>query len=131
MQDLEQTMRHWQQEEQRQLSIGVSQFYGKWFLTPYLQNIQKSLPQYQVRIVDGESQHLELLMIQRKLDFAIYPAPVVHQEIHFLPLGEEEILFAFSEENPEAMALLAQADKDGFLDLRYYRHFPFVLPKED
>lgn len=76
MQDLEQTMRHWQQEEQRQLSIGVSQFYGKWFLTPYLQNIQKSLPQYQVRIVDGESQHLELLMIQRKLDFAIYPAPV-------------------------------------------------------
>lgn len=130
MQDLEQTMRHWQQEEQRQLSIGVSQFYGKWFLTPYLQNIQKSLPQYQVRIVDGESRHLELLMIQRKLDFAIYPAPVVHQEIHFLPLGEEEILFAFSEENPEAMALLAQADKDGFLDLRYYRHFPFVLPKE-
>ena len=130
MQALEQTMRHWQQEEQRQLSIGVSQFYGKWFLTPYLQNIQKSLPQYQVRIVDGESRHLELLMIQRKLDFAIYPAPVVHQEIHFLPLGEEEILFAFSEENPEAMALLAQADKDGFLDLRYYRHFPFVLPKE-
>ena len=60
---------------------------------PYLQNIQKSLPQYQVRIVDGESQHLELLMIQRKLDFAIYPAPVVHQEIHFLPLGEEEIPF--------------------------------------
>lgn len=131
MQELEQTIRHWQQEDQQQLSIGVSQFYGKWFLTPYLQDIQEMLPKYRIRIVDGESQHLELQMVQRKLDFAIFPEPVTHKEIRFLPLGKEEILFAFSEENPEAMALLPQAFHDGFLDLCHYQDFPFVLPKEE
>lgn len=130
MQELEQTIRHWQQADQQQLSIGVSQFYGKWFLTPYLQDIQEMLPKYRIRIVDGESQHLELQMVQRKLDFAIFPEPVTHKEIRFLPLGTEEILFAFSKENQEAMALLSQAFHDGFLDLRHYQDFPFVLPKE-
>lgn len=130
MRELEQTMHHWQQEEQRQLSVGVSQFYGKWFLTPYLQDIQKALPGYRIHIVDGESQHLELQMVQKKLDFAIIPAPVTHKEISFLPLGEEEILFAFSEENKEALALLPKAVHGDLLDLRYFQHFPFVLPKE-
>ncbi len=130
MQELEQTIRHWQKADQQQLSIGVSQFYGKWFLTPYLQDIQEMLPKYRIRIVDGESQHLELQMVQRKLDFAIFPEPVTHKEIRFLPLGTEEILFAFSKENQEAMALLSQAFHDGFLDLRHYQDFPFVLPKE-
>lgn len=130
MQELEQTIRHWQQADQQQLSIGVSQFYGKWFLTPYLQGIQKLLPGYRIQIVDGESRQLELQMVQRKLDFAIFPEPVIHKEIRFLPLGTEEILFAFSKENQEAMALLSQAFHDGFLDLRHYQDFPFVLPKE-
>ena len=130
MQELEQTIRHWQQADQQQLSIGVSQFYGKWFLTPYLQDIQKLLPGYRIQIVDGESRQLELQMVQRKLDFAIFPEPVIHKEIRFLPLGTEEILFAFSKENQEARALLSQAFHDGFLDLRHYQDFPFVLPKE-
>ena len=121
MQELEQTIRHWQQADQ---------FYGKWFLTPYLQDIQKLLPGYRIQIVDGESRQLELQMVQRKLDFAIFPEPVIHKEIRFLPLGTEEILFAFSKENQEAMALLSQAFHDGFLDLRHYQDFPFVLPKE-
>ncbi|WP_278674027.1 LysR family transcriptional regulator [Acidaminococcus fermentans] len=130
MQELEEAMHHWQQEEQRQLSIGVSQFYGKWFLTPYLQSIQKALPGYRISIVDGESRQLELQMVQRKLDFAIFPAPVIHKEIRFLPLSQEEILFAISGENQEAISLLPQAAREGILDLRYFRHFPFVLPKE-
>ena len=130
MQELEQTIRHWQQADQQQLSIGVSQFYGKWFLTPYLQDIQKLLPGYRIQIVDGESRQLELQMVQRKLDFAIFPEPVIHKELRFLPLGTEEILFAFSKENQEARALLSQAFHDGFLDLRHYQDFPFVLPKE-
>lgn len=130
MQELEKTMRHWQKKETKQLSIGVSQFYGKWFLTPYLQNIRQQPPGWQIRIVDGESQNLEVLMLQGKLDFAIYPAPVTHKDITFLPLGDEEILFAFSEENREALDLLPRAlTKDG-IDLTFYRHFPFVLPRE-
>lgn len=130
MQELEKAMRHWQQKETKQLSIGVSQFYGKWFLTPYLQNIRQQLPGWQIRIVDGESQNLEVQMLQGKLDFAIYPAPVLHKEIDFLPLGDEEILFAFSEENREALDLLPRAlTKDG-IDLALYSHFPFVLPRE-
>lgn len=130
MQELEQTMRHWQQQERKQLSIGVSQFYGKWFLTPYLQNIRQQLPGWKVRIVDGESRNLEIQMLQGKLDFAIFPAPVTHKDITFLPLGDEEILFAFSEENREAMALLPQALTKEGINLAFYQHFSFVLPKE-
>ncbi|WP_432642578.1 LysR family transcriptional regulator [Acidaminococcus sp.] len=130
MQELEQTMRHWQQKETRQLSIGVSQFYGKWFLTPYLQDIRQQLPGWQIRIVDGESHNLEIQMLQGKLDFGIFPAPVTHKDITFLPLGDEEILFAFSEENREAMDLLPCALTKGGIDLALYRHFPFVLPRE-
>lgn len=130
MRELEQAMRHWQQQETKELSIGVSQFYGKWFLTPYLQNIRQQLPGWKIRIVDGESQDLEIQMLQGKLDFGLFPAPTSHKETTFLPLGDEEILFAFSEENREAMDLLPRAQgKDGF-DLALYQHFPFVLPRE-
>ena len=130
MQGLEQAMRHWCNDEKKQLSIGVSQFYGKWFLTPFLQSIRKCLPAYHIQIVDGESHFLESQMLQGKLDFGIFPAPVTHKEVSFVSLGEEEILFAFSEENKEALDLLPTALKDGKIDLLAYQHFPFVLPKE-
>lgn len=129
--ELEQSLQNWQQEAQKQLSIGVSQFYGKWFLTPFLENLQEQLPGYRIQIVDGESRFLETRILQRKLDFGLYPAPVTHKEVLFTPLGREEILFAFSEENREAMDRLSRALRpDGTVDLMAYRDFPFVLPKE-
>ncbi len=128
---LEEAMRNWQQETMRQLSIGVSQFYGKWFLTPFLESLQKQLPNYRIQIVDGESHYLESRILQSKLDFGIFPAPVTHKEVLFTPLGREEILFAFSEKNQEALELLPRAlRKDGSIDLLAYQHFPFVLPRE-
>lgn len=132
MEDLESAMRHWQQTEQQYLSIGVSQFYGKYFLTPFLEKIRNNLPQYRIQIVDGESQYLEGQIACGKLDFGIFPAPVVHREVAFEPLGTEEILFAFSRDNQEARELLPSALMDGgkTINLRLFQHLPFVLPKE-
>ena len=130
MKELEQTMQHWGRQEKHTLSIGVSQFYGKWFLTPYLQAIQTTFPTYKLQIVDGESKSLEALMMQDKLEFAIFPGPVFHEAIQFVSLAREEILFAINEENAAAMTLVPQALRDGKLALSYFKTFPFVLVKE-
>lgn len=70
-------------------------------------------------------------MLQGKLDFAIFPAPVTHKDITFLPLGDEEILFAFSEENQEAMSLLPQALTKEGINLAFTSIFLSSCPRKD
>jgi len=130
MKALEQAMQKWGKQIKHTLSLGVSQFYGKWYLTPFLQTIQQEFPTYHIQIVEGESRTLEAMMLQHKLDFAVFPAPVYHEEVQFTSLFREDILFAFSEENQDAIALLPKALTEEGLNPLYYQAFPFVLPKE-
>lgn len=132
MESLEAAMRHWQQAEQKQISIGVSQFYGKYFLNPYLEKLRENLPGYRIQIVDGESHYLEEQIACGKLDFGIFPAPTTRPQVSFAPLGTEEILFAFSKDNREATKLVesAREKQENTLDLLVFQHLPFVLPKE-
>jgi len=130
MKELEQAMQKWQQQEIHTLSIGVSQFYGKWFLTPFLQTIQQKFATYHIQIVDGESRSLEVQMLQDKLDFGIFPAPIYHEGLQFLPIKQEEILFAINEENQKALDLVPAALEHGRLNLLPFKVFPFVLAKD-
>jgi len=127
---LEYDMRHFGQVRQKELSIGVSQFYGKHFLSRLINGLQQCIPDYQIKIIEGESHFLESLIIQKRLDFGIFPAPIYDQNMSFAPVYEEKILFAFNKKNPQAMGLLQQAYNGKSIDLKYYKDFPFILLKE-
>lgn len=130
MKALENDMLHWENQVKNTLRIGISQFYGKWFLAYVLQAVKDKFPAYQLQIVDKESRNLESQILQGELDFAILPEPVFYEDISFLPLVQEEILFGISMDNKEALALVPYAMKAGKLNLLPFQHYSFVLPRE-
>lgn len=130
MDDLKHEIKHFRVYPQETISIGVSQFYGKHFLYFLIDGVRRSLPSYQIKIIEGESKFLENLIEQKRLDFGIFPAPIYNKSVHFIPIYQEKILFAFNKKNTDANALLS-TDFDGkYINLYLYKDFPFILLKE-
>ena len=126
---LEHAMREFSQRKQ-ELSFGVSQFYGKHVLSSLITGLQQNMPQYHIKIIDGESHFLEELISQQKLDFGIFPSPIYNSGVTFAPIYEEQVLFAFNKKNASALRLLDTAWNGKSINLRYYKDFPFILLRE-
>lgn len=130
VQELEFKIRHFEQNKKETLTFGVSQFYGRHLLSSLIFSFEEILKDYKVKIVEGESKYLESLIAQKKLDLGIFPAPIYTKGISCKTLYQEQIMFAFSKNNQEAVSLLKQAYNGKTINLYYYKDFPFILLKE-
>jgi LysR family hydrogen peroxide-inducible transcriptional activator len=130
MQALEHSIRSFNQQRKYELSFGVSQFYGKHVLSPIISGLHEKMPKYKVNIIDGESRFLEEQILLQKLDFGIFPEPIYNKSINFMPIYQEQILFAFNQKNTAAKKMLKTAYNGKSVDLAYYKDFPFILLKE-
>lgn len=124
---LEQAMTSFRKEKKQEISFGVSQFYGKYLLTPLIDIIHTLHPRYKVNIVDGESRFLEDQIMAQKLNFGIFPAPTYNKQVEFMPIYQEKIFFAFSRHNTQAVHLLKTAWNGTYIDLYQYQQFPFIM----
>jgi DNA-binding transcriptional LysR family regulator len=111
----------------KSLSIGTSQFYGKYLLVPLLEALQTQFPDCRIHITEGNSNNLENQLMMEKLDLALFPEPIMHNEIHFLPIYEEISYFAIPTNNRKAMAIAEKAWNGTELDLNAFRDLPFIL----
>lgn len=127
IQSLENAMASFRREQKQELSFGVSQFYGKYLLTPLITIIHDIHPEYKVTIVDGESRFLEEQILSRKLHFGIFPAPTYNKQVEFSPIYEEKLFFAFNRQNTQAVEMLQTAWNGNYIDLYCYKDFPFVI----
>lgn len=127
---LEFTIRHFEKKQKDTLSLGVSQFYGRHLLGDLINCFAMNLPKYKIKIIEGESKYLENLIVAKKLDFGVFPAPIYNKKINFVTLYKEKIMFSFNNKNTDAINLLNEAIENNKINLGFYKSFPFIFLKE-
>lgn len=80
------------------ITVGASQFYGKYLLVPMLDVLRSTASDHHVEIIEGSSDHLEEEILKGHLDMGFFPEPIHHEDINFVPIYEEEVYFAHAAE---------------------------------
>ena len=109
------------------ITVGASQFYGKYLLVPMLDVLRSTASDHHVEIIEGSSDHLEEEILKGHLDMGFFPEPIHHEDINFVPIYEEEVYFAHAAENKDAAALIKHAWDGKSLNLAPFRDLPFIM----
>ena len=99
-------LRDYQNKQEKKITFGISQFYGRHYLTTILMIIEKIYPAYKVEVTEGESHFLEEELLKGHLDLAFYPIPTLHKSLETFPVHEEEIMLAIPNSDTEALSAL-------------------------
>jgi len=124
---LEKEMAAYRWGKKEGITVGASQFYGKYLLVPMLDVLRSTASDHHVEIIEGSSDHLEEEILKGRLDLAFFPEPIHHEDINFVPIYEEEVYFAHAAENKDATALIGHAWDGKSLNLAPFRDLPFVM----
>lgn len=124
---LEKEMAAYRWGKKEGITVGASQFYGKYLLVPMLDVLRSTASDHHVEIIEGSSDHLEEEILKGRLDLAFFPEPIHHEDINFVPIYEEEVYFAHAAENKDAAALIGHAWDGKSLNLAPFRDLPFVM----
>lgn len=125
--DLEKEMVAYRWGKKEGITVGASQFYGKYLLVPMLDVLRSTASDHHVEIIEGSSDHLEEEILKGHLDMGFFPEPIHHEDINFVPIYEEEVYFAHAAENKDAAALIGHAWDGKSLNLAPFRDLPFVM----
>ena len=125
--DLEKEMVAYRWGKKEGITVGASQFYGKYLLVPMLDVLRSTASDHHVEIIEGSSDHLEEEILKGHLDMGFFPEPIHHEDINFVPIYEEEVYFAHAAENKDAAALIKHAWDGKSLNLAPFRDLPFIM----
>lgn len=113
------------------LTIGISQFYGKYYISRLLPLFNKQYPGIKVHITEEISSVLETMILQGRIDFGIFSLPIGNPKIHSETIFEEELLFAVPNHHP--MLQRAKPARSGALpkvELAHFKDDDFIMVKE-
>lgn len=117
-------MKDFSSETKNILTVGVSQFYGKYFIPRIIPKFREISPSLSIKIYEAESKILEQNLLDDKIDIAIIPLPISSKDIKYEVLYDEKILFAVNSTNKKLNEL-----KD-VTNLSIFKDEPFILLKK-
>lgn len=115
----------YQQKSEKKLTFGISQFYGRHYLTSILNSFQIFIPDYKIEVLEGESHFLEEELLKGTLDIAFYPISTSHESLQVYPVKEEEIFLAIPNTDHEAIKDLCR-----HFSLEKLSSKPFILMQQ-
>ena len=86
--------------ENSSLSFGIPAAKSELFLPEILKKVRGRYPQIRFSIVEHNSEKLEQLLSEGKLDMALISTPLNDSRIKMRPIGSEEVLLAVAEGHP-------------------------------
>ncbi|RVU53892.1 LysR family transcriptional regulator [Anaerosphaera multitolerans] len=110
------------------LTLGISQFYGKYFLPKVIPELQKLCPGKEIKIVEADSKITEENLLRGDVDLAIIPLPIYSPKIKYRTVYMENFSIAVNEKNSKAETL--KKLKKGEIDLSILKDEDFVLLNE-
>ncbi len=121
----QQKVLQYQQQDEKKLTFGISQFYGRHYLTSILSSLQTFFSDYKIEVVEGESHFLEEELLKGTLDVAFYPIPTSHETLEVHPVKEEEIFLAIPNSDHDAIKDLLHQ-----FSLEKFSSKPFILMQQ-
>lgn len=115
--------------KKKNLRIGSSQFYIKYYLPNFMPEFNRLFPNINIEIMEGVSTINEKKILDHEIDVAIVPLPIAIPKIKYEVIYEETIQFAFCKANSKNLIMYNDATKNGYFDLSYFKDSPFVLLK--
>ena len=108
------------------LHIGISQFYGRFYLPYIMSKFSEQNPNVNFSIIEGYSCDLENMLLAGKLDVCLLPIYIVNDNLNYDILHQDEILLAIPPDSP--LNSLASKGKMGkFINLIQLRSEPFIF----
>ena len=106
------------------LSVGISNYYGQHYLPKIVPRFHEQCPEINVTFTEEISLTLETLTVDKRLDLAMVPFPIMKEELQSSVLKEEELYLALPEFHPWAqthepltMVSLSDFKDDGWVFL--------------
>lgn len=112
------------------LSIGISQFYGRYYFSRVIPAFHRMYPGIELNLVEETSSVLETMILKGKLDFSVFSLPVSSPNILYEPIFQEKILFAIPKDHHIAGTLAHRKGRLPQADLRMFSEDGFVMIKE-
>lgn len=119
-----------QQVREGKIVLGISQYNGQLYFSNMLLEFRKQYPNIKLSIVEDFSTVLEQKLMTGKLDFAIFTAPTISEDLQFEHLFFEEILLATPREHPVREKAPAFPGRFGSVSLSWFKDDEFVLMKK-
>jgi DNA-binding transcriptional LysR family regulator len=112
------------------INIGISQFYGRYYLSEIIHQFHRKYPGIELYMVEEISSVLEDMILKGRLDFCIFSLPIIAPDIVWKPIFEEEILFAVPKDHPlNATHLNSKSKKLSEVDLSLFANDNFIIIK--
>lgn len=121
-------MKSFSEKSNETLIVGVSQFYGKYFIPNILPKFKEIRPNINIKIHEDESSLLENHILNNKIDLAIMPLPIQSPKVKYKTFYKERILLAINKANSILKDVLDS--NDGMLDFSIFKDEKFVLLKK-
>lgn len=126
---LENDMKNFYIHNKSVLYIGISQFYGKYFLKEIFKIFKSDNLNYDINIVEGESKFLESQILQGHINIGIFPQPIYDNNLKGFKISKEKILLVINKENKEALKI-AYSFSGKPVSLASFQKFSFILLKK-
>ncbi len=81
------------------LKLGASTTVAQYVLPPYLALFKQKFPDIHIELTDGNTEHIEHLLTENKIDFGIVEGQSKRQHIKYTPFIKDEIVLCTSNAN--------------------------------
>lgn len=115
------------EESNETIILGVSQFYGKYFIPMVLPKLKDRYPNMNIKIHEGESNLLEKHLLDGIIDLAIIPLPIQSSKVKYKSIYDEKILLAINSGNKKLKDIKNSTDN---LNLSVLKDEQFVFLKK-
>ncbi len=113
------------------ISIGVSPFYEKYYLSKILPEFHKQYPGVQIKVIENYTGVLEELVMKKKIDLCIISIPLSIPSLHFEPLFEESILLAVPPQHPINSQICSKPGEGRpVADLSLFKNDKYIMYKQ-
>ena len=108
--EMQQRIQEKETQEDGLLRFGIPPAKSSIFLSKILKTAQSRTPGLTIDVVETDSDHLESMLMEGRIDAALISTPMVDNRIHCRIISREELLFAVSPAHP--ILALAQTENE-------------------
>lgn len=109
--DIELEMSAINEKKNGNLRLGVSTTIAQYFIPKYIALFKQKFPEITIEMLNGNTEHIENLLFENKIDFGIVEGQSKRHHIKYTPLIKDEIVLCSGTKNPSAIKQLITAQE--------------------
>jgi len=115
--------------EGQKLSIGISPFYEKYYLSQILPEFKKQYADINIRVIENYTSELEQSVKKGELDLCIMALPLTVPSLSYVPIFKEKVLLAVPPFHWSTHLYSKSEEENRPIDLTLFKSDPYIMYK--